>query len=77
MKEFRNKFKQLSREEAKAVLGGVRDPNSPPEQCPSGTHKFTCLYGTDRIEYCVDDNVGNPDCGSGYPGWPIQDPVGV
>lgn len=62
------KKKALTKEEAKMVLGGVRDPNSP--SCPDGAHIFTCYYGTDRIEYCVQAGATDPTCPPSYPGWP-------
>lgn len=55
----------LSREEAKRVLGGLRDVNA---DCPGGTHEFICVTGGTGLDnliyirYCVPDTEQNPPC---------------
>jgi hypothetical protein len=72
MKKIGDKFKPLSREEAKQVLGGVRDPHDP--ICPAGTHEYVCAQSNPGqsgigggqityLRYCVPDTQPNPPCG--------------
>lgn len=72
MTMLNKKFKPLSREEAKKVLGGVRDPNDP--LCPMGTHEYICAQSNNLqsgigggqityLRYCVQDGQPNPPCG--------------
>jgi len=60
----------LTREEAKRVLGGVRNPA---DDCPSGTHEYTCVTSAPGesgigggqliyLHYCVQDGQPNPPC---------------
>lgn len=64
------KYKPLSREEAKIVLGGYRNPD---DDCPVGTHEYICVQsvpghsgigGGDLLylRYCVQDGQANPPC---------------
>lgn len=67
----------LTREEAKKILGGKENPDSP-AGCPDNSHEFTCHYGTNWITYCVDNAFNNPDCsGGGYIGWVPNPGYGV
>ncbi|GGH04176.1 hypothetical protein [Mucilaginibacter phyllosphaerae] len=71
MNELKNYQKNaLSREEAKKVLGGLRDVNA---DCPGGTHEFICVTSAPgesgvgsgqliRTRYCVPDTEPNPPC---------------
>ena len=78
MKQLKDyKRNLLTREEARKVLGGLRDVNAPTDECPDGTHKFTCYYGTNHTTYCVNNAIPDPDCNNPYPGWTPQPGVGV
>jgi hypothetical protein len=68
MKNFQGK--KLSRDEAKNVLGGLRNPA---DDCPGGTHEYTCVMSAPGesgigggqvlyLKYCVPDGQQNPPC---------------
>ncbi|MFD0794340.1 hypothetical protein ACFQZX_11990 [Mucilaginibacter litoreus] len=70
MKNFKDyQKKRLTREEARNVLGGVRNPD---DDCPAGTHEYICVTtapggqsGLDDLiylRYCVQDGQPNPPC---------------
>jgi hypothetical protein len=63
MKNFQDK--KLSRDEAKNVLGGVRNPA---DDCPPGTYEYTCVItGGDLshltyVKYCIPNGQPTPGC---------------